>query len=200
MNFSCIMTWTLMDYYPLILIASGNKQYPGNIFSYPIRLMSTTDLLISLCINSSRKRYFRLKSLCDISETIRSKPDISWQQVAERARIFQCENIVFTALMVTSIATGCKLPENWEEYFGIHPFRLKLIKATVNYLSKHTIFLPISFFRNIYPGTSNASVSDLAIYWIYKDTDSKKNVLCCPRSKLIILNSKYKMKHYSGEY
>ena len=40
---------------------------------YPVLLMSTTDLLLSLCINSNRKRYFRLKSLCDISETILTK-------------------------------------------------------------------------------------------------------------------------------
>jgi hypothetical protein len=112
---------------------------------YPVLLMSTTDLLISLCINSNRKRYFRLKSLCDISETIQTKQDISWQQIAERAHTFQCENIIYSALLVTSITTGCKLPENWEEYFEIHPFRQKLIKTTVNYLIKHISFYPYPF-------------------------------------------------------
>jgi hypothetical protein len=112
---------------------------------YPVLLMSTTDLLISLCINSSRKRYFRLKSLCDISETILTKQDISWQQVAERARIFQCENIIFTALLVTSLTTECNLPKNWEEYFDIQPVRQKLIKETVNYLIKRISFYPYPF-------------------------------------------------------
>jgi hypothetical protein len=112
---------------------------------YPVLLMSTTDLLISLCINSSRKRYFRLKSLCDISETIQSRQDISWQQVAERAHSFQCENIIFTALLVTFLTIGCNLPAGWEKYFGVQPFRQKLIKSTVNFLIKRISFYPYPF-------------------------------------------------------
>jgi hypothetical protein len=112
---------------------------------YPVLLMDTTDLLISLCINSSRKRYFRLKSLCDISETIQTKQNLSWQQFAERACSFQCENIIFTALLVTSLTTGCNLPAGWEENFGVQPFRQKLIKTTVNYLIKRLSFYPYPF-------------------------------------------------------
>ena len=109
---------------------------------HPVLLTSTTDLLISLCINSCRKRYFRLKSLCDISETIQIKKDISWQQVVERARNFQCENIIYTALLVTTLATGCNLPADWEDYFVIRPIRQKLIKTTLDYVIKRISFYP----------------------------------------------------------
>jgi len=112
---------------------------------YPIRLLSTTDLLLSLCINSNRKRYFRLKSLCDISETIQANPGISWQQVADRARVFQCENIVFIAILVTSLATRCNLPDCWEEYFEIQPFRRNLINKTIRLLIDRISFYPYPF-------------------------------------------------------
>jgi hypothetical protein len=106
--------------------------------------MSPIDMLLSLCINSNRKRYFRLKSLCDISESIQENPGISWQQVADRARAFQCENIVFIAVLVTSLTTRCNLPYCWEEYFEIQPLRRNLIYTTINFLNER-ISLPLSF-------------------------------------------------------
>ena len=124
--------------YESIWAHTEQAEYHG----YPVLIMSATDLLLSLCINSSRKRYFRLKSLCDISETIQTKHDIPWEEVTKKARSFQCENIVFTALLVTSMTTGCKLPDGWEEHFDIHPFRQKLITTTVNYLIKRISFYP----------------------------------------------------------
>lgn len=111
----------------------------------PILLMSGMDLLISLCINSSRKRYFRLKSIFDIRETIHAKQDISWQQVADRAQCFQSQNIVFTALLVTLLTSGCDLPVGWEEYFSIQPIRRKLIETTVKYLIDRISFYPYPY-------------------------------------------------------
>jgi hypothetical protein len=112
---------------------------------FPILLLSPTDSLISLCINSSRKRYFRLKSLCDIHETIQIWRDISWQQLGNRSHEFQCENIVFTALLVTSLTTGCNLPLNWEENFDIHPIKRKVIRTAINYLIDRLSFYPYPF-------------------------------------------------------
>jgi hypothetical protein len=124
---------------------------------FPVLLMSATDLLLSLCINSSRKRYFRLKSVCDISETIRTYQDISWKQLVVRARAFQCENIIFTALLVTSLTAGCDLPTEWEDYFRIHDFRKKMIKTAVNLLIKK-----ISF--SLYP-FSGISITGRSMDW-----------------------------------
>jgi hypothetical protein len=112
---------------------------------HPVFLMSSNDLLLSLCINSSRKRYFRLKSLYDISETIQTKNDISWKEVAEKAHSYQCENIIYTALFVTALTTNCCLPLEWETYFKIHPFRRQLIKTTANLLIKQITFYPYPF-------------------------------------------------------
>jgi hypothetical protein len=112
---------------------------------HPVFLMSSNDLLLSLCINSSRKRYVRMKSLFDISETIQNKLDISWEEVAKTARSYQCENIIYTALLVTALTTNCCLPMDWETYFKIHPFRQQLIKTTANSLIKKISFYPYPF-------------------------------------------------------
>lgn len=112
---------------------------------YPVRYMSPTDFVLSLCINCSRKRYFHLKSLCDISETLQAKPEISLQQLAERACAFQCENIVYTSLLVDSIVTKINLPTYWEDYFEIHPVRRKLINSTTFFMIKNISFYPYPY-------------------------------------------------------
>lgn len=73
-------------------------------------VMSSEDLLISLCINSCRKRYFRLKHLFDIAETVR-RLEIDWDRLAAHAREDRCEGIVYTALHVASETLGCPVPD-----------------------------------------------------------------------------------------
>ena len=73
-------------------------------------VMSNEDLLISLCVNSCRKRFFRLKHLFDIAETTR-RLDLDWDRVALRAREDRCEAIVSTALHVAAETLGCPVPD-----------------------------------------------------------------------------------------
>jgi len=121
-------------------------------YGFPILFLSPIDLILSLCINSNRKRYFRLKSLCDIHETIQIKRDIIWPQLGERAREFQCENIVFIALLVTLLTTGCNLPLNWDEYLDIHPIKRKILKTAINYLVERVSFYPYPFSGKSFAG------------------------------------------------
>ena len=72
--------------------------------------MAPEDLLISLCINSCRKRFFRLKHLFDIAETVR-RLDLDWDRLAANAREDRCEGIVYTALHVASETLGCRIPD-----------------------------------------------------------------------------------------
>ncbi len=73
-------------------------------------VMAPEDLLLSLCINSCRKRYFRLKHLFDIAETVR-RLDLDWDRLATNAREDRCEGIVYTALHVASETLGCRIPD-----------------------------------------------------------------------------------------
>ena len=70
---------------------------------------------------------------------------IIYTMQAKRSHSFQCENIIYTALLVTSLTTGCSFQDEWDEYFEVHPFRQKLIKATINYLINCISFYPYPF-------------------------------------------------------
>lgn len=92
-------------------------------------VMGWEDLLISLCINSCRKRYFRLKSLCDIAELLSAADALDWQRLADRARQYDCSAIVYAALWITQATVGCPLPPEALPGLGVQPARARLIQA-----------------------------------------------------------------------
>lgn len=108
-------------------------------------VMSPEDLLISGCINSCRKRYFRLKSLCDLAETVRRFPELDWTVFTDKAQAYQCSPIVFAALFVTKLTVGCSLPENLQEKLGISSLRANAIR----YLAER---LSLAAYSSIYSG------------------------------------------------
>jgi len=71
--------------------------------------MSDEDLLISLAVNACRKRFFRLKGLFDLAETVARIP-LDWRLLVERARAGHCEGIVYAALLAARETLGCELP------------------------------------------------------------------------------------------
>jgi hypothetical protein len=105
---------------------------------HDIFLMSPEDMLMSVCINSCRKRFFRLKSLCDIAEVINTYPDLKWQELATRARAYECNNIIYTALLVTKMTLGCKLPPGLFDDLEVNPIRVRVIDRLVRHVSQHS--------------------------------------------------------------
>jgi hypothetical protein len=99
-------------------------------------VMSPEDLLISLCINGCRKRYFRLKSLFDIAETVRclagAGGGIDWERFARRSREHGCEAVVWAALVVTRETLGCPLPEGALAGLGVSPARARLLRGLIS--------------------------------------------------------------------
>jgi hypothetical protein len=108
-------------------------------------VMSAEDLLISACINSCRKRFFRLKSLADIAEILNRCPNLDWDTVTEKARAYDCYNIVYTALLATKITLGCNLPDQALDRLNVNPIRA----SVVDYLVKR---LSLSSFSSLYSG------------------------------------------------
>jgi len=93
-------------------------------------VMSPEDLLISLCINSCRKRFFRLKSLCDIAETAGKYSDrLNWPGLIRKARAYGCTGIVFAALWVTQMTVGCRLPDALLDGLNLNPIRARIIRV-----------------------------------------------------------------------
>lgn len=107
---------------------------PVDCYGAPGFVLSPEDHLLSLCINSCRKRFFRLKSLFDIHETIQKCAQLDWQQFCERCRRFDCGNIVFTALLVAALTLETPVPGEVMGGLGVPPARKALINAGVRFL------------------------------------------------------------------
>ncbi len=105
---------------------------PLKIGQHQAWVMSPEDVLISLCINSCRKRYFRLKALCDIAETISRFDNLDWSKLVEKATSYDCRAIVYAALLITQLTLGCALPTDVLDRLKIGPVRTRLI----HYLSR----------------------------------------------------------------
>jgi hypothetical protein len=111
----------------------------------PCFIMSVEDMLISLCINSCRRRYFRLKSLCDIAETVRQREEIDWLLLAEKARTYRCNHIVYTALLATQATLGCPLPDSLRQDLALSPRRSRMIRSEIEKRVSQPLFGSQSF-------------------------------------------------------
>lgn len=97
-------------------------------------VMAPEDLLLSLCINAARKRFFRLKGLFDVAETAR-RLDLDWNRVAEKARAYRCGGIVLSALLATAETVGlpgsCRLEDLEALDWRLSPRRRALLRKLV---------------------------------------------------------------------
>jgi hypothetical protein len=108
----------------------------------PCLVMSMEDMLISLCVNSCRKRYFSLKSLLDIAETIRNCKGLDWQIVTAKARTYRCSYIVYTALLATQITIGSQLPVTLQRDLSVSPLRARIILLEIERRVSRPLFEP----------------------------------------------------------
>jgi hypothetical protein len=103
---------------------------------FEVRVMRPEDMLIAACINSCRKRYFRLKSMCDIATILEKYPQLDWELLADRARDWSCRGIVYTAVQVTRAVLGCSLPAGSLESLKVSPLRAALIRFLMKTMLK----------------------------------------------------------------
>ena len=102
-------------------------------------VMSQEDMLITSCINSCRKRYFRLKALFDIAEIIYKFPDMNWAEFVRKAKDYQCNNIVYTALWVTKETLGCAIPTTVCSDLEINHRRARIIQRLISRISSYPL-------------------------------------------------------------
>ena len=98
-----------------------------NFRGHDVFVMAPEDMLMALCINSCRKRYFRLKALCDIAETINAYRDLNWEKLTAQSRVYGCNMIVYPALLIPSMTLGSDLPEGVLADLAVSSRRKQLI-------------------------------------------------------------------------
>jgi hypothetical protein len=102
-------------------------------------VMSAEDMLITSCLNSCRKRFFRLKSLFDIAEIIERTPTLNWNEFVRKTNQYRCANIVYTALVATGLTLGGTVPDQVLAALAINPLRAALIRYVSRRLSFSTL-------------------------------------------------------------
>ncbi|HSK76834.1 MAG TPA: nucleotidyltransferase family protein [Thermoanaerobaculia bacterium] len=104
---------------------------PARFRGEDIWLPSPEDLLLSLCINACRKRYFRLKGLFDLAETVARLRGPDWGRVAALAREGRCEGMAHAALVATRETVGCDLPAGALDGLGVSPVKARLLERLI---------------------------------------------------------------------
>lgn len=97
-------------------------------------VMCPEDMLLFACINACRKRYFRLKSVFDIAEIINYHPDLNWEKIVLDAQEYECQNIIYTALLVTQLTVGCNLHSSVYERLKLNQRRALIIRKLASHL------------------------------------------------------------------
>ncbi|HEX9923857.1 MAG TPA: nucleotidyltransferase family protein [Anaerolineae bacterium] len=111
-----------------------------NYRGHDVFVMSPEDLLIAVCINSCRKRFFRLKALCDIATILNKYDDLNWEILVNKAHEYDCRTIIFTALLVTELTVGCKIPLGVLDDLSAGPLKTFIIR----YLSRRMSWSSLS--------------------------------------------------------
>ncbi len=82
-------------------VTLGNKTVPG---------LAPEILLIVLCVHGSKHVWELLKWLCDVTELVRSHPDLDWNQIFAHASNWGCQRMLYLGLSVAHLLLGAPLP------------------------------------------------------------------------------------------
>ncbi len=107
---------------------------------HPALLMRTEDELLCACIQSFRKRYFRLKSIVEVAELIErfgegANHPLDWDAFLDRAVQEGCGGIVYAALVAAHVTHGCVLPEHLHERLRVGAVSKLLVHSLTRRLS-----------------------------------------------------------------
>ena len=106
------------------------------IGGYDVFVMTPEDMLLTTAINSCRKRFFRLKSLCDLATIVETHLDLDWEAVIRKAHAYKCNTILYTAFVVTQATLGCRLPDGIMTALKVNQLRGSLVHYLVRSLSQ----------------------------------------------------------------
>jgi hypothetical protein len=135
----------------------------------PAYVMCPEDLLFTLCLNACRKRYFRLKTLFDIAETVAHYPDLDWKSFDGRVRAAEAHGVVFTALCAADETLGLPAPgrECYVQLVGRG--RAHLLRSLIKALRRSRSLPPAGFLTLRYASFNNRqrfrSAQRSAMHW-----------------------------------
>jgi hypothetical protein len=144
---------------------------------HDLYLMSPEDMLLAVCINSCRKRFFRLRSLVDLAETVRRVPELDWAVFIEKATAYQCNNIAYTAISVARATVGCPLPPYVLENLRVGRTKQRLVDGAVHFLLNNMSLRSLSYYAG--PNLIGRTVgwSLLLPYLTYRRSEMRSKIV-----------------------
>ena len=120
---------------PLDFKAMVGRASPRQVDGHRGMLMCPEDELLCACIQSFRKRYFRLKSLCELAEFVKQHPDLDWSFFARNALEERCAGIAYVALTAASLSIGCDLPGDLRRILRVSRLRSAALRFLIHRVS-----------------------------------------------------------------
>lgn len=109
---------------------------PMDYAGRPAWVLSPEDMLLSVCVNAHRKRFFRLKALCDVRETALRFAGLDWEVFAARARACGAGGIAYAALSLSRDLLGPSVPAEALAALGVGPVQRAAIRGVGRALSR----------------------------------------------------------------
>lgn len=77
-----------------------------------VKKLSAEDLLLSLCVHGSKHHWERLAWICDVAELAKTRTNLDWNLLMERAESSGSERMLFLGLHLASHLLDAPLPED----------------------------------------------------------------------------------------
>ncbi|MGH9967415.1 MAG: nucleotidyltransferase domain-containing protein [Pyrinomonadaceae bacterium] len=85
---------------------------PLTLLDFSVKSLSVADLFLSICVHGSKHLWTRLAWICDVAEILRTRADLDWQEVWERARLTGTERMMLLGLYLAHHLLDAPLPDD----------------------------------------------------------------------------------------
>jgi hypothetical protein len=93
-----------------------------------VKSLSAEDLLLSLCVHGSKHLWERLAWICDVAELARTRPDLNWSVVFERAASSGSYRMLLLGLCLAKSLLNAPLPEHVKSKLAADRIAVSLAK------------------------------------------------------------------------
>ncbi|MCA1634730.1 MAG: nucleotidyltransferase family protein [Acidobacteria bacterium] len=92
----------------------GGELETVKLLHLEVESLSPEDLLLSLCVHGTKHLWERLAWICDIAELIRSRPNLDWPRLSERASRLRAGRMLNLGLRLAHDLLDAPLPDEVE--------------------------------------------------------------------------------------
>jgi hypothetical protein len=176
--------WTLFSKsfpFPVTFQDLWQRKDYVNIAGNKIPQFAAEDLLIYVCVHSSRHCWSCLNWICDVAELIRANPDLDWHQVENKASQWGCQRMLHMGLILAHKLLDTTLPTKIEQLIEQDRVANTLAEnVAIN------LFNPLNTKYNQYAFLMNARerVKDKLVYslnLLFAPTEEDWNYLSLPK-------------------